>query len=97
MCGNMVDIESATAENRRRKKNKKERRNHRGKIECPHLLHTAAIIINLKKTVAYSRVCWLESARQTGGGRSSVIIVNNGRRRFYGTKPTVRLMPTTYK
>jgi len=49
MCGNMVDIESATAENRRRKKNKKERRNHRGKIECPHLLHTAAIIINLKK------------------------------------------------
>ena len=41
MCGNMVDIQSATAEIRRGKneetERKKEKRNHRAKIECPHL------------------------------------------------------------
>jgi len=40
--GSMVDIQSATAENRREKK-KERRRNYRGKIECPHLLRRAAI------------------------------------------------------
>jgi len=40
MRGTMVDIESANAENRRGKKEEK-RINHRGKIECPHLLRRA--------------------------------------------------------
>jgi len=44
MCGSMVDIQSATAENRRGKK--KESRINRGKIVCPHLLRRAAIIID---------------------------------------------------
>jgi len=38
----MADIQSATAEIRGEKK-KKERRNHREKIQCPHLLRRAAI------------------------------------------------------
>jgi len=32
MCGSVVDIQSATAEIRRWKKKKKDRRNHRAKI-----------------------------------------------------------------
>jgi len=36
MCGSVVDIQSATAENRRGKK-KEKRKNHSGKMECPHL------------------------------------------------------------
>jgi len=42
----MVDIQSATAEIRRgnkKRRKKKHRRNHRMKIECPHLLRRAAI------------------------------------------------------
>jgi len=46
MYGSMAEIESAMAEIRRRKKERKieERRNHRTKIQCPHLLCRAAII-----------------------------------------------------
>jgi len=53
MCGNMVDIQSAITENRRGKEERKkeERRNHMGKIECPHLLRRAAIKMK-KITVA---------------------------------------------
>jgi len=44
MCGSMVNIQPATAEIRREKKEEEEdRRNHRTKIWCPHLLHRAAI------------------------------------------------------
>ena len=43
MCGSMVDIQSATVDNRRGKKKKKEDSNHSGKIEFPHLLRRAAI------------------------------------------------------
>jgi len=43
MCGSMVDIQSATAENRRGKKIE-DRRNHRAKIWCPHLLLRVAVI-----------------------------------------------------
>ena len=43
MYGSMVDIQSPTAENSRGKKKKKEESNHSCKIECPHLLHRAAI------------------------------------------------------
>jgi len=42
MCENMVDIQSPTAEIRREIK-KIERRNHRAKMLCPHLLRRAAI------------------------------------------------------
>jgi len=45
MCGNMVDVQSATAENRQEKKSKNDS-NHSGKIECPHLLRRAAINSN---------------------------------------------------
>jgi len=50
MCGSTVDIQSPTAEIRRGKKKKKTERtkkdrNHRAKIQYPHLLHRAAIII----------------------------------------------------
>jgi len=48
MCGNMVDIKSVTAENRRGKKKEEDRRNHGDKIECPHLLCRATIIIHKK-------------------------------------------------
>ena len=41
MCGSMVDIQRVMAENMR---GKKERRNDRGKIECPHLLCRVAIV-----------------------------------------------------
>jgi len=41
--GSVVDIQYATAANRR---GKKERRNHMGKIECSHLLRRAAIKID---------------------------------------------------
>ena len=40
----MVDIQSATAENRRWIKKIERKRNHRAKIWCPHLLRRAAII-----------------------------------------------------
>ena len=43
MCGSMVDIQSAAAEIRRGKKKEKERKNHRTKIQCQHLLRRAAI------------------------------------------------------
>jgi len=47
MCGSMVDIQSATAENRRGKKKKEEgRRNHSGEIECTRLLLRAATNIH---------------------------------------------------
>ena len=49
MCGSVVDIQSAMAENRQGKK--EERRNHRGKIECLHLLRRAAIILVLVPVV----------------------------------------------
>jgi len=39
----MVDIQSATADIRREKTEKKKDRNHRAKIQCPHLLRMAAI------------------------------------------------------
>jgi len=39
----MVDIQSATAEVRRGKKEDRRRRNHRAKIKSPHLLRRAAI------------------------------------------------------
>jgi len=42
MCRSMVDIQSATAEIRQGIK--KEDRNHRAKIQCPHVLRRAAII-----------------------------------------------------
>jgi len=45
MCGSMVDIQSATAENRWGKK--KEREKHSSKIQCPHLLRRAAIVITI--------------------------------------------------
>jgi len=43
MCRSMVDIHSATAEIKQGKKEEEERINHRTKIYCPHVLHTAAI------------------------------------------------------
>jgi len=40
----MIDIQSATAENRRGKKERKEKEETTGgKIECPHLIRRAAI------------------------------------------------------
>jgi len=55
MCASMVDIQSATAEIRRGKK-EEEDRNHRAKI-CLRLLRRAAIINNgtLRATVAQMR------------------------------------------
>jgi len=46
MCGSMVDIQSATAEIRRVKKEerRKEVTNHRTKIQWWHLLRRAAVI-----------------------------------------------------
>jgi len=49
MYRSMVDIHSVTAEIRRGKE-KKERRNHRAKIQCLHLLRRAAI----KKSLSLS-------------------------------------------
>jgi len=43
MCGNMVDIQTVTAEIRRGKK-EEDRRNLRAKIKWPALLHRVAII-----------------------------------------------------
>jgi len=43
MCGSMVDIQSAGAKIRRRKKKIEEDRNHRVKILWPALYHRAAI------------------------------------------------------
>jgi len=54
MCGNMVVIQSATAQNRREKK-KIEIRNHSGKIECLHVLCRAAI----KKSYSLQTFCAL--------------------------------------
>jgi len=47
MCGSMVDIQSATAEIRREKK--EETRNK--KKQCPHLLGRAAIKMTVVKTI----------------------------------------------
>jgi len=47
MCGSMVDIQSAAAEIRRGKKDRKkeeEDRNHRAKIYWPALFYRAAIV-----------------------------------------------------
>jgi len=49
------------AENRRGKKEEKEDRNHGCKIQCPHLLHRAAIIIvqknsSINNTASFSKV-----------------------------------------
>ena len=51
MCGSMVDIQSAAAEIRRGKKDrrkKEEDRNHRAKIKWSALLHRATIKIYYK-------------------------------------------------
>jgi len=54
MCGSMVHIQSAAAEIRRRKKDRQiQRRNHRAKIWCPHLLCRAAIIIICVKKLQF--------------------------------------------
>jgi len=45
MCGNIVDVQSATVENRQEKKSKNDS-NHSGNIEYPHLLRRAAINSN---------------------------------------------------
>jgi len=47
MCGNMVDSQCATADNRGGKK--EERRNHRSKTQCRYLIRKAAIIKNKQK------------------------------------------------
>ena len=53
MCGSMVDIQSATAENRRGEdiedRKKEDRRNHRTKIQRPTLFYRAAVISDFKK------------------------------------------------
>jgi len=59
MCGSMVDIQSATAKNRRG--GKEERSNYVGKKECPHVLRSAATNnIFLKILDAVSSV-WLSN------------------------------------
>jgi len=45
MCGSMVDIQSAAAENRRGTKDERKKGETMGKIECLHLLRRAATII----------------------------------------------------
>jgi len=52
----MVDIQSATAEIRREKEEEEEEeedRNHRAKIQCPHLLSRAAIMRDWLKNSMY--------------------------------------------
>jgi len=49
----MVNIQYATAENRRGKKTTR-RRNHSGKIECPHLLRRAVIRKKETTTAEYN-------------------------------------------
>jgi len=44
---NSTPLQSATAEIRRWKKEERKRRNHRLKLQCPHLQRRAAIIINV--------------------------------------------------
>ena len=53
MCRSMVDIHSPTAEIRR---GKKERRNHRMEIYCPHLLGRAAIKLRWNRCVFKNRL-----------------------------------------
>jgi len=47
MCRSIVDIQSATAEIRRGKRKKKERRNHRRKLECGPMLNVMAALPNI--------------------------------------------------
>jgi len=47
MCRSIVDIQSATAEIRRGKRKKKERRNHRRKLECGQMLNVMAALPNI--------------------------------------------------
>jgi len=57
MCGSMVNIQCGTAEIRRGKKKEEDRRNHRAKIQCPHVLCRAAIIKkrkNIKRNLTYA-------------------------------------------
>jgi len=77
--GSMVDIQSATAEIRRGKKEdrKKERRNHRTEIQWPALLHRAAIKIKCWKLRGHMPQCNIAgdvnadgSLRFKGSGRS---------------------------